>query len=89
MASVTTTANSLKMRPTTPPMSSIGMNTATSEIVIERMVKPISPRALERRLEGRHALLDVAHDVLEHDDGVVDDEADGSVRPSSEMLSIE
>ena len=41
------------------------------------MVKPISPRALERRLEGRHALLDVAHDVLQHDDGVVDDEADG------------
>ena len=53
------------------------MNTATSETVIEMMVKPISPDALERRLEGRHALLDVAHDVLEHHDGVVDDEADG------------
>ncbi len=76
MAIVTTTANSLNMRPTTPPMSSTGMNTATSESVIERMVKPISPDALERRLERRHALLDVADDVLEHDDGVVDDEAD-------------
>jgi hypothetical protein len=32
-------------------------------------------RADQRRLEGVHALLDVAHDVLEHDDGVVDDEA--------------
>ena len=33
-------------------------------------------RALQRRLEGLHAFLDMAHDVLEHDDGVVDDEAD-------------
>ena len=52
IAIVTTTANSLKMRPTTPPISSTGMNTATSEIVIEMMVKPISRAALERRLEG-------------------------------------
>ena len=34
-------------------------------------------RALQCRVEGRIALLDVAHDVLDHDDGVVDDEADG------------
>ena len=34
-------------------------------------------RAAQRRLIGRLALLDVAHDVLQHDDGVVDDEADG------------
>ena len=33
--------------------------------------------ALDRRVERLHALLDVAEDVLEHDDGVVDDEADG------------
>ena len=31
--------------------------------------------ALERGLERRLALLDVARDVLDHDDGVVDDEA--------------
>ena len=42
MATVTTTANSLKMRPITPPIKSTGMNTATSEIEIEMMVKPIS-----------------------------------------------
>ena len=36
------TANSRKTRPTTPPMNSTGMKTATSENVIERMVKPIS-----------------------------------------------
>ena len=34
-------------------------------------------RARQRRLERLHALLDVAVDVLDHDDGVVDDEADG------------
>ena len=33
-------------------------------------------RALERRLERPHAAFDVTHDVLEHDDGVVDDEPD-------------
>ena len=42
MEIVTTTANSLKMRPTTPPISRTGRNTATSESVIETMVKPIS-----------------------------------------------
>src|SRR5215831_17281030 len=34
-------------------------------------------RALERGLERRGAILDVAVDVLHHHDGVVDDEADG------------
>jgi hypothetical protein len=33
--------------------------------------------ALERRLEAAVALLDVARDVLDHDDGVVDNEAGG------------
>ena len=36
------TANSWKRRPMSPPRKSTGMNTATSEMVIERMVKPIS-----------------------------------------------
>ena len=52
------------------------MNTATSESVIESTVKPISLGALDGGVERLHALLDVAHDVLEHDDGVVDDEAE-------------
>ena len=39
---VTTTANSLKMRPMMPPIISTGMKTATSEMEIEMMVKPIS-----------------------------------------------
>ena len=36
-------ANSRNSRPTMPPISSSGMNTAISEILIETMVKPISP----------------------------------------------
>ena len=38
----TITANSWNSRPITPGMKKIGMNTATSEIEIEMMVKPIS-----------------------------------------------
>ena len=35
-------ANSKKKRPTMPPMNRIGMNTATSDTVMEMTVKPIS-----------------------------------------------
>ena len=77
MATVTTTANSLKMRPMMPPISSTGMNTATSDTVIDMMVKPISRLPCERGLEGvKTVLLHVPIDVLQHDDGIVDHEAD-------------
>ncbi len=36
------TANSWNSRPTMPPRNRIGMKTAVSEIVIERIVKPTS-----------------------------------------------
>ena len=36
------TANSRNSRPTMPPISRIGMNTAISEMDMERTVKPIS-----------------------------------------------
>ena len=52
MATVTTTANSLKMRPTTPPISRMGMNTATSDVVIEMIVKPISSLPLSAASSG-------------------------------------
>ena len=42
MASVSTTANSRNSRPTRPPMNRMGMNTATSEVLIESTVNPIS-----------------------------------------------
>ena len=46
MVIVTVMANSRKIRPTMPPMSSSGMNTATSDRLIDRIVKPISPAPL-------------------------------------------
>ena len=76
IATVTTTANSLKMRPMMPPISRTGMNTATSETVIDMMVKPISRLPFERGLEWRETfLLHVPIDVLQHDDGIVDHQA--------------
>ena len=42
MHMVVVTANSRKSRPMMPPSSSRGMNTATSEMLIEMIVKAIS-----------------------------------------------
>ena len=42
IARMMVTANSCSKRPTMPPMKTMGMNTAASEMVIDRMVKPIS-----------------------------------------------
>ena len=58
-------------------MNSSGISTAISEKVSEMMVKPICFGALQRGLQRRLALLDVAGDVLDHHDGVVDHEAGG------------
>ena len=57
-------------------MNSTGMNTAASEMVIETMVKPISREPSSVACSSALAHLDVARDVLQHDDGVVDHEAD-------------
>ena len=70
------TANSRKSRPMMPPMKRTGMNTAASEIVIDRIVKPISFDPLSAASKTPLAALDVPDDVLEHDDRVVDDEPD-------------
>ena len=45
-AVVTVMANSRNRRPVMPPMKKTGMKTATSEIVIERMVKATWPPPL-------------------------------------------
>jgi hypothetical protein len=42
MATEMTTANSRNRRPTIPPMKRTGMNTAASEMVMDRMVNEIS-----------------------------------------------
>jgi hypothetical protein len=70
-------ANSRNSRPTTSPMNSSGISTAISETVSEMMVKPICSAPLSAASSGFSPFLDVAGDVLDHDDGVVDDEAGG------------
>ena len=52
MATDSVTANSRNRRPTTPPIRRIGMNTATSEMLIDSTVKPIS-RAPRRAASSR------------------------------------
>ena len=52
------------------------MNTAISEIVIEMIVKPISREPFERRGQRILAFFHVAEDVFQHDDRVVDHQAD-------------
>ena len=42
MAALKVTANSRNSRPTIPPIIRMGMNTATSEVLIESTVNPIS-----------------------------------------------
>ena len=52
MAMLIVMANSKKKRPTMPPMNRIGMNTATSEMVIDTTVKPISRRPVMAASNG-------------------------------------
>ena len=75
MATTMVTENSCSRRPTMPPMNSTGMNTATSEKVMERIVNPISRDGLDGGVQARFAHLHVADDVLQHHDGVIHHEA--------------
>ena len=68
-------ANSRKSRPTIPPMRRIGMKTATSEILIERTVNPISLCSLQSGFHRRNTLLEVTRNVLDHHDRVIDHES--------------
>ena len=75
MATESVMANSRNRRPTMPPISRIGMNTAISEMLIDITVKPISAAPVQRGLHRRHALLDVARDIFDHHDRVVHHES--------------
>ncbi len=68
-------ANSRNRRPTTSPMNSSGISTAISENVSEMIVKPICSAPFSAACERLLAAFDVARDVLDHHDRVVDDEA--------------
>ena len=77
VATVTTRPNSRRNRPTEPGKNEIGKNTTTSTSVITIAATPISRAAADRRgLLGLLAAAAVAFDVLEHDDRVVDQDAD-------------
>ena len=67
--------NSRSSRPMIPSRNSTGMNTATSEMVMEMMVKPTSRAPSKAASHARFAHLHVAHDVLQHDDRVIHHEA--------------
>src|SRR5579872_4416681 len=54
IATLSVTANSRKRRPTMPPISRIGMNTATSEVLMESTVNPISRRPRNRIYGALH-----------------------------------
>ena len=58
-----------------PPKKISGANTAISDRLIETTVKPTSLAPRIAASQSRHALFEIARDVLEHDDRVVDDEA--------------
>jgi hypothetical protein len=49
---VSVTANSRNSRPMMPPISSNGISTATSEMLIDMMVKPISAEPLKAAASG-------------------------------------
>ena len=53
------------------------MNTAISEMLMVRTVKPISCAPFSAACERVHALFQIARDVLDHHDGVVHHEAGG------------
>ena len=76
IVTVMVTANSRNTRPTMPPINSTGMNTAIKREGDRDDGEADFARTLERRLEWPHAVFDVADDVLQHDDRVVDHEAD-------------
>ena len=75
MATLRTTANSRKRRPTIPAMSKMGMNTATSESAHGNNGEADFAGAFHGRVIRSHARFDVAGDVFDDHDGVVDDEA--------------
>ena len=64
-----------------PGMKTVGRKTAASTRAMATTGPATSSIACERRLLGRHALLDVALHRLDHDDGVVHHQADGHHHP--------
>ena len=52
MVTASVTANSLNSRPITPPMNNSGISTAISDMVNDKMVKPIWPAPISAAFNG-------------------------------------
>ena len=70
-------ANWVKNRPEMPLMKAVGTNTAHSVSAMAISAAETSSIVLCAASLRRHAQRHVALDVLDHDDGVVDHDADG------------
>ena len=79
MATATVTANCRNSSPEMPGMNATGTNTDSSTSVIAMIGAVISPMAYLRCVGGRELGMLLHHplDVLDHDDGVIDHDADG------------
>ena len=71
-------ANSRNRRPTISPMKSSGIKTAMSDTVREIIVKPICPEPFRAASSGESPASRITVDILDHDDGIVHDEARGN-----------
>ena len=70
------TANWRKNCPVMPDRNADGTNTAHSVSAIEISAPPTSRMVTWAASAGLHASLEIALDILHHDDGVVDHDAD-------------
>ena len=68
-------ANSRNSRPTISPMNSSGISTAISDTVSDTIVNPICAEPLSAACSGDSPFFDIARDVFDHHDRVVDHEA--------------
>ena len=75
-ATATVTPNWKKKRPMMPLMNAIGTNTATIANVVAITARPISSVPSRAAVAWSLPMPEVAHDVLAHDDRVVDQQAD-------------
>ena len=75
-ANATVTPNWKKILPIMPPMNATGMNTATTASDVDDHGEPDLVGAFLRGAVVVFPHLEVAHDVLAHHDGVVDQQAD-------------
>ncbi len=67
--------------PVMPPMNAVGMNTAVSTSAMAISAAPTSFMVTRAASVGRQAFAQLALDVLDDDDRVVDHDADGEHQP--------